>query len=257
MVQLSYNFQITPAANKPSPVWQTFLGNNTNQYWEEYHNNPRSYIVDFFKGSPNSVLEVGCGCGATLKYVKQRYPQCRTIGVELNEHAAEAAKQVVNSVYCTDFAQFDFEAAGLTPGEIEVILFLDVLEHMYDPWRALLKAKKLLAPSGQVIASIPNVRNLWLIDQLTKGAWTYESDGLLDITHIRFFTLAEIRKLFDETGYRINDVRSIPDLRVQIKMPPGSQLTNVQSEKLIVKNVTPQEAAEFSTMQFIVSAQPK
>jgi SAM-dependent methyltransferase len=91
----------------------------------------------------------------------------------------------------------------------DVICFNDVLEHIPDPWSVLRATHAWLAPGGQVIASIPNVRFLdVLVDLVVRGKWTYMPTGVLDQTHLRFFTRASLEPLFHDAGYALDLVRA-------------------------------------------------
>jgi SAM-dependent methyltransferase len=99
------------------------------------------------------------------------------------------------------------------PVRFDCIVFNDVLEHMADPWAALHTARGLLTPEGTVVASIPNVRNLETVFQLVvRGQWTYAASGVLDRTHLRFFTKRSIRVLFEESGFGIEAIGGIHPL---------------------------------------------
>ena len=97
---------------------------------------------------------------------------------------------------------------------------------------------------------MPNVRNLWLIDQLVQGRWSYQREGLLDVTHIRFFTLAECGRMFAETGYRIEKVVATRDPRVSL---PGQfqGATTLMTPHLALHQVDATAAAELSALQFL------
>ena len=139
-----------------------------------------------------------------------------------------------------------------------MVILADVLEHMYNPWRALQRLRDLLTPAGTVVASIPNARNLVLINHLAKGYWAYQGSGLLDITHIRFFTLREIRKMFEETGYVIEEVRQNvdPSLTALWDLDSKGQPTAVQLESLVLQQVSVEDRKELATLQFYVRASP-
>src|SRR5437667_419033 len=79
---------------------------------------------------------------------------------------------------------------GLADQRFDLLLALDVLEHLYDPWDVIARWAALLVPGGYVAISVPNVQNVNIIQDLLKGTFTYTDDGLLDATHIRFFTRA-------------------------------------------------------------------
>lgn len=102
----------------------------------------------------------------------------------------------------------------LAGSAFDCIVFNDVLEHLIDPWETLVEARELLAPGGSVVASIPNVRYapvLW--DLVARGQWPYRGDGVLDQTHLRFFTLRSIETMFRSTGYRVRRIEGIHVLR--------------------------------------------
>ncbi len=101
-----------------------------------------------------------------------------------------------------------------------------------------------------------NIRNIGILDKLTKGFWTYEEKGILDSTHIRFFTLHEIEKMFDLSGFNIVEVRN----NMSSTTPPLTKFDkpkNIHTEKVVLKNITKKEAIELFTIQFIVKATKK
>jgi len=89
----------------------------------------------------------------------------------------------------------------------DCIVFADVLEHLRDPWGTMEQYLQRLKPGGYVVASIPNVRNFYLLYNLiVRGQWRYEDSGLLDRTHLRFFTRKEIMELFSVAGLEVEMV---------------------------------------------------
>lgn len=133
----------------------------------------------------------------------------------------------------------------------------DILEHLANPWETLVRLKPLLAPDAQVAASIPNVRNALLIAALAvNGRWQYRERGLLDITHLRFFTLEEIRVLFAQTGYRYEQhaVSLSPPLADLYRSNAGREKVTLQLGRLTLSDVTPAELAELCAEQFVVRA---
>jgi len=188
-------------------VWKTHLGNEV-AYDPQYHDNARVEIASFISEAPALVLDVGCGGGATGRVLKQKFPGTRVVGVESNPQAAERARQFLDDVICEpiDTAPVRERLAG---ERVDLVLLLDVLEHLYDPWRSLLRVRTWLAPGTRVVASVPNVRNLVTLDDLAGGRWNYEPNGVLDITHVRFFTKASLRTMFEETGYAVLEMSPI------------------------------------------------
>ena len=104
----------------------------------------------------------------------------------------------------------DVDLARELPGEtISTVLLLDVLEHLYDPWRAMLqRIRGWLTAGTRVIASVPNIRNLATLSDIAGGRFEYEPNGVLDITHVRFFTRSTLRDLFEQTGFDVRKARA-------------------------------------------------
>ena len=136
------------------------------------------------------VLDIGCGAGRLGEALKGRQ-QAEVVGVELNEAAAAQARERLDRVLVGDVEGMSLDFA---PGTFDAIVCGDILEHLREPERLLRRANELLAPEGRLVASIPNVRHHSVVCSLLQGNWTYESAGLLDRTHLRFFTRREIEK---------------------------------------------------------------
>lgn len=189
------------------PVWKTHLGTDV-PFDPVYHENPRIEIASFINEPPGVVLDIGCGGGATGKLIKAKFPGTRVVGIELNPHAADYARQFLDIVICESIDTVDL-ARHIGDLKVGTVLLLDVLEHIYDPWRTLLKIRELLPPGARVLASLPNIRNLANLDQLAAGHWDYGANGVLDVTHVRFFTRESLRALFEQTGYVIDGMEPL------------------------------------------------
>lgn len=237
--------------------WQTLLDVEAADA-SQYHNWARTPLFELFSHPPRRVLDIGCGAGATGQALKESYSGVEVFGVEVNHAAAQIAAGRIDHVLEGKFEDIDLEAAGIRPGSLDTVLVADVLEHLYDPWGVLVRLKKYLTPDAQVIASIPNTRNLVLMDELSKGNWRYEPWGLLDVTHIRFFTLREIHRFFHETGYNVSQVRNNLDGRLVdvFNRYCNQPLIDLEFERMTLKNVTPDELGELCTIQFYVRAEP-
>ncbi|GFP76640.1 glycosyltransferase [Clostridium fungisolvens] len=160
-------------------------------------NNNIISLMDSPKDKAINVLEVGCACGATLIRIKDIYKNANIYGIEYNLNAAKiAAKNAKILGYNIETDKIECEEDFF-----DYIIFGDVLEHLYDPSKVLLDLKKFLKKDGYILASIPNVMHYSVIRGLLNGNWTYEDSGLLDRTHLRFFTYNEIRRMFISTGY--------------------------------------------------------
>ena len=127
---------------------------------------------------------------------------CRVWGVEIDEEAAAAAAPLCESMVVGNVEQLDL-AAEFGDRRFDVVLCLDVLEHLVEPLGTLRKLTQLLAPGGIVVASIPNVTHAAVRLQLLDGSFTYTDTGLLDRTHVRFFDRAEVTSLFEDAGLTV------------------------------------------------------
>ena len=244
------------ASSEPQYVWQTCL-NIADAAATPYQQHFNPQLLDVLAHAPRTLLDVGCSSGNLGAYVKSLHPSCRTIGIEPNRASAEMAAQCLDQVLCGKFEDFKLEAEGIAPGSVDTVVMADVLEHMYDPWNVMVRLKPYLSPDAQLILSIPNTRHLGLMQGLLDGgAWTYAEKGLLDITHIRFFTLKEIARFLAETGYRLEFVNYFLDqgLAPFYEQNKSNPDINVRLGRIALERVTPKELAELCTWQFFIRA---
>jgi SAM-dependent methyltransferase len=239
-----------------SHVWSS-LGERGGPHWKALrHDYVPQGLLEMVPSPPALVLDVGCFCGAVGTWLKRKYPGVRVVGIEPLETAADEARKCLDAVLLGRLEDVNPSDAGVGPGTVDVIVLADVLEHMFDPWNALLKLRPLLKSGGVVLASIPNVRNLTVLEQLAGGDFPYADSGLLDITHIRFFTWKGVQRLFGETGFRIEAVTRTLDSRYQsllgaLQQPPP---VNVDTPLLMVKNQTHDQISELATLQYWLRA---
>lgn len=166
-----------------------------------YYANVRRELVDEVPVGPHVVLEIGCGEGGTGAVLKAEGRASRVVGIELMEDAAEQAKNVLDQVLVGNIEQMDLP---FVEGQFDALLLADVMEHLVDPWAVLRRLMTYLKPGGVVVASLPNVRN-WrvLMPLIFLGKWEYQDAGIMDRTHLRFFTRSGMIKLFCESGLEI------------------------------------------------------
>lgn len=168
-----------------------------------YYGLGRHEMLELLPSDIRSLLDVGCGEGAFLEACRSARPSLRLRGIEAAEAPANRARNRGLEVTIGTFPD------DLPPSEpFDCIVFNDVLEHMVDPWAALEQARGRLTDKGSVLASIPNVRNLdTLFDLVRRGRWDYVDAGVLDRTHLRFFTRSTILGLFEGAGYEVVTIR--------------------------------------------------
>lgn len=148
-----------------------------------------------------SVLEVGCASGIQTRHFKDQLG-CRVTGIEIDPQAAEDARPFCDTLIIGSIEDLNLSQV-LGDKRFDAITFADVLEHLYDPAGALKKVRPFLDEGGYLIASIPNIAHAAICWELAHGRFDYQNYGLLDNTHIRFFTKKNVAKLFEEAGYRI------------------------------------------------------
>lgn len=171
-----------------------------------YHDLPRREILDLIPFNAKRVLDLGCGTGALGKALKERQG-CHVTGIELNKEALKTAKINLDICLCDNLNRYDPTFVNV---KYDCIIFADILEHLVSPWAVLKKFASVLTDDGVVIASIPNVAHFWILKNLEQGLFRYEPAGLLDITHLRFFTRTSIFQLFYTAGLKIVSCNTHP-----------------------------------------------
>lgn len=165
---------------------------------------PRSEMVELVPADCRRLLDVGCGTGEFARAVKDRHPRCQVWGIDTAEAVVERATENVDT-----FLLGAFPEDVPTALDFDCVVFNDSLEHFVDPWAALRACHRLLAPDGRVIASIPNVQHHSIVWSLIRGYWTYRDSGILDRTHLRFFTRKSLDGLFGPSGFDMEYVSPI------------------------------------------------
>jgi 2-polyprenyl-3-methyl-5-hydroxy-6-metoxy-1,4-benzoquinol methylase len=203
-----------------------------------YFHAVRAEIAPQLPAQHGAVLELGCGSGATLAWLKAEHGFRETVGIELFADAAAHAATRVDRVIQGDIERMQLD---LPAGHFDLILCMDVLEHLVDPWAAMDRLAALLKPGGRLIASIPNVRN-WraLLPLLFAAKWEYQRAGILDRTHLRFFTRRSAVALVAGGGLTVKTVRRLP-----LAGPGKARLANLVTLGLL---------RDFLTLQFLVCA---
>lgn len=162
----------------------------------------RHELLPYLGDVTGDVLDIGCGSGLLLAHLRGKGAR-KTIGVEMRSDIADALRRSgkVDEVFCLDIER---DALPIAAHSLDTIIVSHVLEHMVDPWTVLVRLQRYLKPGGRLVGAIPNVRHVSVaLSLLAKGRWDYVDSGILDRTHLRFFTKATIRQLLESTGYRV------------------------------------------------------
>ncbi|MBP1676419.1 MAG: Methyltransferase type 12 [Bacteroidetes bacterium] len=165
-----------------------------------YLNSTRIEMKKYIPEHAIKILEIGCSDGSFCSLIKKE--ERELWGVEMNKETALKAASVCDKVV---IGNFDDVFNDLPKNYFDCIVFNDVLEHIYSPWNTLEMAKEILVDGGVVVSSIPNFRFIAnMIEIVLHGEFRYRPEGgILDDTHIRFFTSKSIYQLFSNMGYKI------------------------------------------------------
>lgn len=167
---------------------------------DSYYQNSRPEILPFIPLGIQTALDIGCGNGAFGELFKTQR-SCTVWGIEPNKTAAQEANGKIDNVIN---ALFSRDMPELANKRFDVIFFNDVLEHLVNPAEVLEDCKNFLSPNGYIIASIPNIRYYRAMISLIKHKdFKYEEFGVMDKTHLRFFTKKSMLRLFESNGFKI------------------------------------------------------
>lgn len=191
---------------------------------ERYFANSRPEMIDRIPAQARTVLEVGCGSGSFAAALKAKRRDIRVTAIESFPDAARHAKEHVDELI---EVALDDAIPNLEDRQFDCIVMNDVIEHLVDPWSALRQLRSLLTPrSGRFVASIPNVRYLPVFKAYVQDArWTYEEQGVMDRTHLRWFTQRSIADLFRDTGYKVDSIEGINGCQLPWKLSLINRLT--------------------------------
>ncbi len=171
-------------------------------------------LIEDEKDKPIKVLEIGCGCGATLFSIEYQWPNSEVKGIELIENVVR-----IGANNC-DIIQGDIETMNIPyeKGFFDYVILGDVLEHLYSPDKVLEKIRPYMKKDASLIVSVPNIMNKSVIMSLLKGEFHYEDAGILDRTHIKFFTIKTIIELLEKCGFKTDFVGMVSNAQVGVNI---------------------------------------
>lgn len=208
-----------------------------------YYLHARPEVLELVPRTACKVLDVGCGAGGLSANLKARQ-SVEVHGVELVEKAAEHALNHMDRVWNSTIEE---ALPKLPDGYYDCIVIADVLEHLLDPWTVLADLKKKLAADGKLISSIPNIQNWGVLSELIQGKWDYRSEGILDRTHLRFFTRKSVQELFWNAGLRITNLSTT----VSGPVPPRHMLKGLWRSELSANELE----RDGQVFQFLIEAE--
>lgn len=216
-----------------------------------YYGYVRQEILDLVPNKAQRVLDIGCGAGRLGEALKHRQA-ATVVGVETIPAAATQARERLDRLYEEDIELLD--TLGQEP-PFDAIVCADVLEHLNNPLEVLRKARNWLKPDGTLIVSLPNARHHTVVRGLLEGHWMYEPAGLLDETHLRFFTRREIEKLLFRAGFTIRQRQITPGAGYDNWIRQGRP-GEIKLGRLYVGGLSSEDAEEFHVYQYLFTASP-
>jgi SAM-dependent methyltransferase len=192
-------------------------------------------------GTPQRVLDIGCSSGYLAHRLVER--GAAVVGIDTDEQAAEEARAVCEQVLVGDVESMELPFAQHS---FDVVLCGDVVEHLRDPEAFLARVRPLLRPGGRLVLTTPNVANWAMRLGLLAGRWRYTDRGILDRTHMHFFTKKTLEQTLERAGYRI--------VAFDVTAPvPGIGAPAVERAAHALARVRPSLLA----YQFVVAATPQ
>jgi SAM-dependent methyltransferase/glycosyltransferase involved in cell wall biosynthesis len=163
-------------------------------------------LLDRIPLTARTVLDVGCASGALGAAYRRLNPRARLLGIERDPAAAARAAARLDAVATVDVETDPLPFADAA--DLDCIVYGDVVEHLREPWGVVRRHAAALSDDGVMLFCIPNVENWVFVDRLLRGTWAYEEFGLLDSTHLRWFTLENMRQGLLECGLVLCDVHA-------------------------------------------------
>ena len=206
-------------------------------------------IVYSYVPAGSFVLDVGCSIGQ-LGGALKRDKQCRVFGLEINTEAAAHAQKVLDKVIVQDVCITDFKSLSGSQG-FDAIIFADVLEHVPGAELILKKASEALSPKGFIIISVPNIAHASVRLALLEGKFEYRKEGLLDETHLKFYTRDSLRDLLDRAGLAAVEVKRTYLGATDTEIPVTADTLITPEFITLVEDLD-----EATTYQFVLQAVP-
>lgn len=198
-----------------------------------YFANARRDIVERLATGPKSaVLELGCGAGGTGRAALAASKAGRYVGIELSPAAAKAAAEAFGEVLVGDVEALDLTKLA---GQFDALIISEVLEHLTDPWTTLAKLVACLKPGGEIFASSPNIAHWTVLKNLALGRFDYDDKGVMDRTHLRWFTPNTYKAMFEQAGAEVLELGSVTPIRPKARL--ADRLTGGRFHHLFVSQI--------------------
>lgn len=165
-----------------------------------YYVQEKRFLFHLVPNGPNVVMDLGCAAGRVGKALQESNKAVELFGVELFAPAAAEAKGLYTQVHVGDIEEMNLPYRNV----FDVVLCGDILEHLREPAKVVSQIHQWLKPGGRIVCCVPNIR-YWRVckDLVFRGDWQYASEGIMDQTHLRFFTTKSLRKMLTDASFEI------------------------------------------------------
>ena len=216
------------------------------------HESHNSDLLRFIPLTSKRVIEIGCSSGALAREFKKISPDTNYLGVEIESTYAQLASRYCDEVLVLNIEHAD-DAFWSSQGDRDCWVFGDTLEHLANPWLVLSRIYQCLPLGGVVVACIPNAQHWSVQARLSIGDFRYEDEGLLDRTHLRWFTRQTIVEMFHQAGFEIQE-----GLPRTFDEPMREQFLQIIAEMAKAAGADPEVAISDSIpLQYVVRAVKK
>ena len=169
--------------------------------WSSLRGQTRFDLLEKISTGAKRILEFGCGEAPLGEALKQRQ-KCRVVGIELDADAAAIAKKRIDDVYRGDVR----EIVAILDEQFDWIIGGDIVEHLDEPWSFLAQLRRVTAPGGHLLLSLPNLANASLVSDLVRGRFDYVYMGLTCVGHLRFFTRQSLADMLTIAGWTVVEI---------------------------------------------------
>ncbi len=239
--------------------WERLI-NRKVSLWKpkQLYRKERGEVIDRIPAGANRILDLGCGAGAMGRGIRTRWGDVKLIGIEKDEDRAIEAKAYYDRVILADAGTWtpDFEAESF-----DAIILADVLEHVDNPSALLKRYVPYLAPHGVLVLSVPNIRYYEVLAGLAEGRFDYQECGILDRSHLRFFTRKTLVELLESSGLQIETLAANVSgefTRLSEELAKKTETrTNIDLGPIILKDQSPEDIRDLFVMQYLITARRK
>ncbi len=172
------------------------------------HDQHNAALLQMLPAGLSHVVDVGCMRGALARAYREKNPDSHWTGIDIMPDNAEAARKYCQETLCCNIENLS-DAEFSRFNKAQAWIFGDTLEHLLEPGALLARIRSIIPADGMIITSIPNAQNWNVQMRLNNGQFRYEESGLLDRSHIRFFTRITILEMFQQAGYRVETMGQI------------------------------------------------